>query len=532
MQPNHFTLFYSGMFLLAIGLGWLRFRRSAALGLPDRLVNGVIPASLVGVGFLLLSKVLYVPFWDWSAKRLLYSFILASPHHHLYNCPENFSPFLHGPVGALAYMPATLCRTPTNALLFGGVLSILFYFVPVVILLFWGRSRNPKTKLFALAGLLVFCLSTFESPPLAYSAFGVHVDAPALLLMGVACVALYHRQEENESLRLFVSAVAVALAVFTKITCVLLPLALFVYLWMASGKQCALRFLGYLAFAFLLVSVLFCCFFDSRALLYCVITLASEQARSLPWIGNDRPAVLFAVTQELVRVSLLPTTVLLFHGVCRPQPKVSGSRPRFSQWASNNPWLIFIVAAVAMAPLAIRHRVVQGGDVNSFMELAYFLYVAATVVLVEAAHNVEERVTALVSGAAKLLLFAALVGLMLIRLPWPGSLYAQWRFVNKNAEQFAYEVVSRNSQSHFFPEVTLGSFMGGGRLLPDASFVVDRLGMGRPYSAEEFRAAIPSSVRFVVFKPSSHLVGYIMPYLPEFSQMTVESSGWIVYRRP
>jgi len=69
--------------------------------------------------------------WDLSAIRLQRTFALAAGVP-LYPPPGEGVAMLplYGPVGAIAYLPAVLARSPTTALAIGQLLSLFYFFAP------------------------------------------------------------------------------------------------------------------------------------------------------------------------------------------------------------------------------------------------------------------------------------------------------------------------------------------------------------------------------------------------------------------
>ena len=64
---------------------------------------------------------------DWNGSRLAPTFALLYGYQLYYPATEGpITNHVYGPVAALAYLPATIFRTPTPAILAGGALQVAF----------------------------------------------------------------------------------------------------------------------------------------------------------------------------------------------------------------------------------------------------------------------------------------------------------------------------------------------------------------------------------------------------------------------
>ena len=121
--------------LLAVGLvvGVWQFVRSAGRPFLDRLVLGSLPLCAVVVAACFAERLVAGPYWDWNAARLAISFALVQGYE-LYPSPTEGATLasIYGPIFAVAFLPTTLCDSPTMAILLGIGLSMMYFFLPVI----------------------------------------------------------------------------------------------------------------------------------------------------------------------------------------------------------------------------------------------------------------------------------------------------------------------------------------------------------------------------------------------------------------
>src|SRR5690606_15885513 len=140
---------------------------------------------------------------------------------------------VYGPVAALAFLPVTVFRTPTPAILAAGVLQVAFVW-GALLAFAWlvGRRLGAGGRL-ALAAGRAACLLMTRYPGPAYWLTMVHADGPSLACGLLACALLVPRPGAPPSRRaLLGSAVAAALAVWAKQTAAPLLLALVLAVWL------------------------------------------------------------------------------------------------------------------------------------------------------------------------------------------------------------------------------------------------------------------------------------------------------------
>ncbi|MCP4661809.1 MAG: hypothetical protein GY856_40925, partial [bacterium] len=192
--------------------------------------------------------------WDFNAIRLQRCFALRAGIP-LYPGRDSGVVLntIYGPVGTLAFLPATLASRPAAAILIGQGISWLCFFLPMIVLHGWGVRRGGR-KLWAVFGLLAFAALTADLRPLAYVAFSIHVDAPTLALVALACCCLLFFRHRTGWAHFIAAAVFTVLAVWSKQVALPLVVVLPAWVWLTEGWRRAVRFLVCLAVCGALIS--------------------------------------------------------------------------------------------------------------------------------------------------------------------------------------------------------------------------------------------------------------------------------------
>src|SRR6185436_6597600 len=78
----------------------------------------------------------------------------------------------------------------------------------------------------------------------------------------------------------------------------------------------------------------------------------------------------------------------------------TGKRQHISEWAATNPWIMLLIAAVALTPASLMGYSIAGGYLNHFALTSYFLSVGAAAALMSLVVRFEySRVGALARAA-------------------------------------------------------------------------------------------------------------------------------------
>jgi len=519
---------YSILFTLIFSI---TFALSSTLNLLDLFVTASTLMAVLFSSGIILKKILLAPFGEWSGARLAWTFSLIRGYK-LYYPPDSGPLFstLSGPLRAIMYLPATLANTPTPALIFASLISACFYFLPILWLHIRKSLLEPRKLLLALYAFACFCLFTFSSPALTYSAFAVYADAPALGFSTVACAILYYRKRNDNILLLLLAALFSVFAVWTKQTLVPLLFALPSYILVTDGYKCFKRYILCLSVCGVVVSALFLWIFNAQNLLFYMLTIPSH----CPWqFSANRIIALLTATYQLIRESFLPLTILIFCSAY--QLSLSSNAPnKLKVWLSSNQWTMLAIVSLFMVPTSVLGRVKAGGDVNTLSPALYFLVAAVTLALTRFSSDSLSSSARPRGSSVKVLLILLITGLTYANMVKFTGIGPILYGLSSNEQKVAYEYAKTHPGEAYFPTHPLSSLLAEGKLYHHAYGLFDRELSGFQVTSERFRAHVPAEIRLVAFLPAKGSVGaYVLKYLPEFSkQVTIdELPGWIVYMR-
>ena len=175
----------------AFGLMGYRFRKSQHLD-SRRFVFALYFALTAAFSSMaIITAIGYIPD-DWSANRLTWSggLFYGYPLYPGENGPSNG--FFYPPAGAWFYLPASglgiLFRSPVAGLAMGWGMSLACLLTPIILLLHLLNRHHKNRHSVGLLALATAICIIFSCPPLRYVATMVHVDAPALLFLGISMV--------------------------------------------------------------------------------------------------------------------------------------------------------------------------------------------------------------------------------------------------------------------------------------------------------------------------------------------------------
>jgi hypothetical protein len=515
MRGDLFTAFALSLLVaLLAGLALAAVARNRPFG--TRLARGAVPVLVVLVGWgwwvgVYARSVVTL----WGGVRLAPALSLWRGYALYY--PEGQGPvsgWIYPPVSCLAYLPATLLGDSVGMILAGKVLSLLFYFGPVALVLAreWRRGRvSPEVALLLFAA---FALLTQGLRPLRYVATEVIADAPALGLAALALAALGSLRGAGPTRVLVLAAAAATLAVWSKQLA--LPLLLLVPLWcgMTGGLAGLGRGLAVTAAVATAISLPLGLAFGPRELFFNTVVLPGRH----PWKVFKAPGGFETVLARLVAQGwtvLLPLVLLLaaWAIVARRRPRQPGG----ISFASS--WLPFLVAGVLEIPLGLLGYVKLGGDDNSLAHVLYPLAVAVILLAVQlVALAPRLRWPVVVVAAVAALPGALQTTLFLATRPGPRD--GQTAPGPDWAE--THRAVSRYLRAHpgeaYFPWFPLEHLVAEGRLYHFEYGVYDRFLAGFPVPPSQLHAHVPPRARLVCY-PGGSYAGYLMlRLLPEFNR--------------
>lgn len=487
-------------------------------------VAGWLPAVLLVAATLLLALAGFhvvsdaAQTWDYSVIRLQRSFVLAAGEPIYPGRDEG--PILnaiYGPVGAVAYLPATLATTPATAVTVGQVLSLVFVLLPPAVIL-W-RATERRRRMLSVLGVLLFAAVTLDLRPLEYIATTIHVDAPGLALALVAWTIFTGLRPSDggriDATGWAAAALWAALAVWTKL--MLLPLLVAMPLWalLTGGWRRALRASVVLALALGVVTAAVVELFGpADRLFFNVWTVPSSH--TVPQVTDF--SELLRGTGRLLREGSTAWALWLIVGVAR--------LVRGADWR-REPACVYGFLGLLLAPFSVFGLLKLGGDVNALGFSTYFVLVGAVASLVA-----EARDSAL--ARRSLVVLPALVAAIVVFIQEPEAL-TSWRTQSDASlpHQVAYEYALEHPGEVYFPRITLASLLAEGRIYHQSVGLLDRQLAGASPSKEHLWAHLPENLQAIAlaengFERDIKLVG-----LPEFDHQTREPElpGFVVYRR-
>ncbi len=318
----------------------------------------------------------------WNAARLTpaialhYGFPLYYPLEH--------GPVLStvvGPVAFLAYWPIGFLPASPNLLILAASALNLLAFALIVHRLLSAVSPDPLVR--ALATLVALQLAQLF-PPLRYSLFCIHADAPALALGAAGLLLLQSPAPQLGWRSALLTALCFSLATWAKQSLAPIFPAAILLLALRHDRTSVLRFVGASAAVGLLVSSLFVVWLGFENLRLNMFAVPAHH----PWLqmslstGEIFPRVsavgaaahvkvLVAAMLQIVRAHWPLFALFAFVLTTRwLRPPADATR-----WP-RSPWAGFALTAVALLPTAATGRVKLGGEVNHESFSVFFLALA------------------------------------------------------------------------------------------------------------------------------------------------------------
>lgn len=447
--------------------------------------------------------------------RLERSFVLAAGES-IYPDPETGPVLLslYPPVGAVAYLPATVMRQPAAAGIAGQLLSIAFTLLPVLWLHWTARRKSGADGVF---GFLIFAALSSAVGPLVYVTYSVHVDAPTLGLGAVACGLLGHGPEPQRGWRAWTAAACSVLAVWSKQMMVALPPTLLLYVLLVRGRRAGWRFFLALAASSLGITLLVVLLFGPPENLFFQI-----------WTLPSRHPLAGSVAAALVRLGIETAPVWLLW-LAALGWRLLRRRPGWTGDAA----VLHGMVGLAMVPLAILAYRKVGGDINALSYVAYFLLAGATLSLAEQAGREAAVARNLRRVAASVTLVA------LLRIPWALPSWNQPPRLEEQSCQTAFVYAKKHPGRIYFPDLTLSSLLAEGQVYHSGTGLWERELAGLPVGERQLRAHLPARLEGIAYDASrltaEERAFFRRPgaYLPELSRISEdpELPGFVVFRQ-
>jgi hypothetical protein len=470
---------------------WLRNRGRGLQGAID----SMMPLSAAAALLTITSVVVFFASTEWAEAKLA-PVVGMMRGYPLYQDPSSgvMTGWIYGPVVAIVLLPVSVAHHPTTVGLLGGLITALCYFVPA----WWLLRQAGRGSLgsVGMAALALFAWMTITQEALTRCATLPGADAAALGLGALACAAVYTRRTGRN---MILSALAAVLCVWTKQSFIPLLFALALFVGIVDGAKKALVYAVTLVAIGVPVSLGFLLWFGSSRMYFHMVALpashpigAAGLSKTQIWWGGVRDLL----TAFAFALALLLAAVLLDSRIL---PKIPGIRRRMS----SRPWIILILASVALVPSALLGYLKIGGNVNNLGAPIYFVCLGALAAIVRACVTAPAPLAAPVRSftTTGLILVGVAVGTVRVFSP-PGDLIERWSLLRRpyeNKQEMAFEYVRAHPREVYLPWNPLITLLADNSLYHFEWGVLDRFYAKRPPSENQFREHIPSRMRDIVY---------------------------------
>jgi hypothetical protein len=424
---------------------------------------------------------------NFDTARLTPSVALAKGHQVYSTSTEgSVQTTMYPPMWMISYLPVALADTPSGVLQTGVLLTLLFSFIPVILLLVNG---SPSIGLVVLGSTSFFLLSR-SIDSLSYSMMRPHADAPSLGYAMMACV-LTLRPGIPTARRLACVGLLAWGSILSKQ--VMFPILVALPLWflLVHGRRAAARLVLWLGLTGIGLSVPLIAFFGPEGVLFNCLTIPART----PWMASQYPRFIaaFLAGADLVAHSV-PLVVLLTVGAV----VAVGGRLSFRLSAESlrpfltaNAWALPVLVALTMVPTSIMGRVKIGGYINTFSPTTYFLLAAGILVVMRIPKRFEETSDDFKTSHGLLALCSLVLALGGgARLPF----LAADLLSDEHRSQQAYEFLIREDPGAYFPMHPLAHLLADGSLFHYGAALYDREVLARlPLSAQQRKSHFPES---------------------------------------
>ena len=498
-------------------------------GVASQLLLWVLVAlAVVVLGAQALIPLSTIPHVDMNASRVVPPVALVKGYDIYAGATDGpVIDFMYGPVGALAFLPAALAATPSGALLIAALLNVVLFFAPMA----WLHLRGRETPwAIGLAGLLCFGLLAALDGGLSYSAFTIHIDAPALALCATAAALLLTRRPREGDGRVILSSACAALAVWTKQTTVPITVALPLFLLATDGRATAVRHCLWTAAFGLGLAALFVAWFGYEPMVFNMFTLLQHH----PWYGEAEghgrlPAALNSL-RLLAIANRVPALLVALVAVLAAR-----GRDERTDWTRAAPWLLLLTIGVLNVPMCVLGGAKVGGYLNTHSYTTYFVLGAATVGLTRLAARRPGGPATLALAALLLVLMGRFVtaplSARLVRQAWARA--AAW---SDNPQQQAYDFARAHPGEAYFPWNPLSTLLADGVLFHSEIGMWNRELAGIEPTPAHLRQHLPAGVRIVASRPPTGNLTWLPPanhHMPGFTHpgSVPGLEGWDVFTR-
>lgn len=511
------------------GFVWARKRRTSSWG--TALVVASVPVCVYVALAVATIKTSRGDYSSWDTARLTPSVALAAGHQVYSTSSEGaVQTTMYPPMWIVSYLPVAVGSTPSQVLRVGLILTLLFSFLPVVLLLV---NASPSISL-AILGSTSYILASMLFGSLSYSLFFPHADAPSL---GYAMLACWLTLRPGAPTTRRVASVAL-LAWFSVLSKqVMFPILAALPLWflLVHGRREGIRLVGWLSVTGVGVMALMMPFFRPEGVLFNTLIVPSR----IPWMGGEHPRMLvaLAVGAGLV-VHSIPLLILVTVGavlsVVVRSPSLA-SVPGLRPFLADNPWTLLALVAVAMVPVSVLGRAKLGGDLNTISPTQYFLLAAGILAMIGVPQRLRDHI-----GHVSYQTSLGLTALCALVLASGGSAkvsgFAMDTPIREFRPQQAYNYLTHENSRAYFPMHPLAHLLADGSLYHLGISLYDRESLARlPLSAEQRETHLPVNPSMVCWDPVGWGEAWVKArYFTEYTQrVEVRALGpvWACYTR-
>ncbi len=466
----------------------------------------------------------------WSAGRLAPAAAWVRGYRLYY--PVGVGPVLvqmYGPVSAMVYVPAAMAHDPTVAIMIGAAINTLCYFLPAA--WFLRRCGRGQSGAIILAAFAAFALISSRQFVLQMTATLVTIDAPAIGLATCAMAVMVAAPREKLGRAGAISGVFAALSAWTKLTTAPVVIALCVYALLIARPRDAVRFILCMAAAGIAVSGIFLLWFGTEMIFHNLI-VPSRQPWEYGFLGRWRAyqRVLWLMWQYSLPASVIMIAAILL----RPQwPGIFGDAGR--EWAAHNPWLLPLIAMIAIFPTSSLAYVKVGGIWNNAAACTYMALLTAVSSLLAASAPLSQGSLTRMNRIARVALASMLVlGCWIDAREW-GRLTQRnslWSSLPDNDHETAYRYAIKHPGQVYFPSYPLSTLLAEDKAYHFAAGIDDLDRAGFPLTDEHLRRELPQDLRAILIRAGAPRPP-MLDRLPEFDQAgeVPDMPGWIVLTR-
>jgi hypothetical protein len=320
---------------------------------------------------------------------------------------------------------------------------------------------------------------------------------------------------------------------------------LLVYLYLTEGIYVALRYMVFSFISLTIISTLFLGNFGVKEIVFNTVTTLSgcrfkqlacspENPCSTLELLEDKFEACLIFGQELLKDGLLSISIILAFSLYSLYNLDIANNSltlldKIKSFLKQNTWMLWVLVGISMIPIALSARQKEGGDINHYGLVNYFLAIASLLIIIEVILN--DTLPLLVKQIARLSLLVILLGLSLPLITMPRILEQRVQQLDNNPEEVVYRYLKTYPENVYFPERMIGTLMSIDKIYHTGTGIYAILECIEPQNRKYFLDHIPQNAQFIAFHPLDDR--YILRFLPEFNQRTElkELPGWIVYER-